>query len=175
VRKSIYALAALLLLGLVAVATASALGGSGNLSQTGLSARYAQVLKRIKGNHTATATTSKSKRGKRGRRGRRGKRGPRGAKGATGPAGSPGVPGTFGNVQQVVGPATNLCDYEVSCAVGGASVDCPPGTKVVGGGYQGGGIETIIPYNRPTANGWSVIAVNWYGNESLSAVALCAS
>ena len=73
------------------------------------------------------------------------------------------------------GAPTTLCDFAASCAVGTAHVDCPAGTKLTGGGYTGGGIETNISYSAPSGNGWSIIAVNYYGTVSIKAVALCAS
>jgi hypothetical protein len=118
------------------------------------------------------ATTSRVQNGPRGRRGPRGARGPQGQAGPQGPA------GTFGAVTGVQSSPTFLCSFEAgACAVGSARVDCPPGTKVTGGGYTGAGIVTTVTYNARVGNGWGIIAVNLdeFSVSGLRAEALCAS
>jgi len=111
-------------------------------------------------------------RGPKGRRGARGPQGPKGAPGApgpkgatgaTGPAGPTGPAGTFGSITTVTGLPTYLCSYETGgCAVGSASVTCPPGTTLVGGGYMGAGAVTTVTYDAGSSltNTWGIVAVN---------------
>lgn len=105
-------------------------------------------------------------------------RGPRGKRGPRGPQGQAGPKGTFGSVVTVNGPSTYLCSFGVGgCAVGSTEVSCPPGTTLVGGGYTGAGIVTIVTWNAPVANSWGIIAVNLdeVPVSNLKAVATCAS
>jgi hypothetical protein len=97
----------------------------------------------------ATATVDEARataaqRGPRGRRGPRGLRGPRGfegpsgVQGAQGPAGAAGSPGVLG-VQRVDGrvfrlaPGQNTVDV---AGLGGFVASCPPGTAVIGTGFE---------------------------------------
>jgi hypothetical protein len=161
-RLKIVLLAALGLLAVAGVAQAAGLFGH-STPQSSLQQREQALMRKVEGQGHGQASISRV------RRGPRGPRGFHGPKGATGPA------GTFGAVTPVTGTATVLCDYAASCQVGSAAVECPSGTKVTGGGYTGAGIETIIARSAPVGNGWSIIAVNYYGSPSVQAVALCAS
>jgi hypothetical protein len=163
-RLKIVLLAALGLLAVAGVAQAAGLFGH-STPQSSLQQREQALMRKVEGQGQGHGQASIS----RVRRGPRGPRGFHGPKGATGPA------GTFGAVTPATGNATVLCSTEASCQVGTAAVECPPGTKVTGGGYTGGGIETIITWSAPVGNGWTVIAVNYYGTASVKAVALCAS
>jgi hypothetical protein len=62
-------------------------------------------------------------------------------------------------------------------AVGSSSVNCPPGSRAIGGGWQGGGILATVGYNAPGSGEWSVILTN--NNElsstSFNVVAMCAA
>jgi hypothetical protein len=108
---------------------------------------------------------------------RRGRRGPRGLKGEPGPRGPAGPKGSFATTTRVDSPGAFLCSFEAgTCAVGSASVDCPPGTLLTGGGYTGAGILTTVTFSAPVGNGWAVIGVNF--NEipvtDFKATAVCA-
>lgn len=140
---------------------------AGDADRAAFQARAVHLEHMLKKRSEPTASISKK-----ARRGPRGRRGPQGAKGAPGPVGPK---GTFGSVTPVDGPPVSLCDFDASCAVQTASAPCPPGTTVVGGGWKGGGIETIVAFSAPVGNGWNVIAVNFYGSQSLNAVAMCAA
>lgn len=112
----------------------------------------------------------------------KGPRGPKGARGPQGPKGDPeaaGPKGTFGSISSVTSPPAFLCSIETgACAVGSASVSCPPGTTLVGGGYTGAGILTTVTYDAPGgANSWGVIGVNFdeVPVANFRAVAQCAS
>jgi hypothetical protein len=64
-------------------------------------------------------------------------------------------------------------------SVGSSEADCPAGTKVISGGWKGGGIEMSVAYNAPISEpeGWGIVAVNdsEFVTASPHAVALCAS
>lgn len=150
--------------------------------------RKQQVLEgRFEGRAAELASALRSERGPRGPKGPRGARGPQGPNGATGPKGATGATGapgptgatgTFGTVTNVAGPPVYLCSFELSCAVGSASVTCPPGTTLVGGGYQGAGIVTTVTYDAPgPPNGWGLVAINLDETPvaTLRAVAQCAT
>lgn len=112
------------------------------------------------------------------RRGKRGPRGPQGPRGATGPVGPAGPKGSFSAITSVLSPVTQLCTFSTgSCAVGSAHAECPAGTTIVSGGWNGLTIDSVVPFSEKVGNGWSVIAINWseefVGN--LQAQAVCAS
>lgn len=121
--------------------------------------------------NSGTASTSGVTRG---RRGPRGPRGPRGAKGAVGPAGPK---GSFSTITTVKGPTVFLAPFPELGAVGSSSVNCPLGSRAIGGGWQGGGILATVGYNAPGAGEWSVIMTN--NNElsstSFNVIAVCAT
>jgi hypothetical protein len=160
---------AAVLIGVVFAAGAQA-SPADNSNRAAFEARAAQLEAKFDARSVASA--SPSRRDLRGPKGKKGAKGPRGPKGAAGPVGPK---GTFGAVIPVDGPSVTLCSETASCAVQGATASCPPGTIVVGGGWKGGGIETFFPYSAPVGNSWSIIAVNWYGNPTVTPVAMCAS
>lgn len=103
-----------------------------------------------------------------------GPRGPAGLPGAAGPQGPAGV----ANVTQVAGPIVPTCEGGSSgCQVQSSAADCPPGSRLVGGGYETGGVRDFVPDDKPSGNGWFVIAVNTneFSSSSIQAFALCAS
>ena len=123
-------------------------------------------------------------RGKQGAKG--GKRGPRGPKGAAGAPGATGTPGAtgpagpkgaFSSVTTVGGPGVALAKFPQSGAVGSSTATCPPGTTLIGGGWQGGGISATVSFNSGSGSSWSVVMTN--DNEestaSFFATAFCAS
>jgi hypothetical protein len=64
--------------------------------------------------------------------------------------------------------------------VGSATVACPPGTTLIGGGYVGAGILTTVTFDAPTStapNTWAVIGVNFdeVPVTTFRAVAQCAT
>jgi hypothetical protein len=163
---------AAVLIGVVFSAVAQA-SPADNPNRSAFEARAAQLEAKFDARSAASASASRrGPRGPKGKRGAKGARGPQGPKGATGPAGPQ---GTFGAVTPVDGPSVTLCSEAASCAVQGATASCPPGTTVVGGGWKGGGIETFFTFSAPVGNSWSIIAVNWYGNPTVTPVAMCAS
>jgi hypothetical protein len=162
--KLVVAVAAVICAVVVAVgAQAADQPGDGTLDSAALEARATRLEQRLEGRSGGGASISTV------RRGPRGKRGPRGSQGPAGPK------GTFGTVTPVDGSGVTLCSTEAFCAVQGASAPCPPGTTVVGGGWKGGGIETFISFSAPVGNAWNIIAINWYGNPTINATAMCAS
>lgn len=62
-------------------------------------------------------------------------------------------------------------------AVGTSVANCPAGTSVIGGGWQGGGILATIGYNAGSVSAWSVIMTNnnEFNGTSFNAIAMCAS
>jgi hypothetical protein len=137
---------------------------NGSPARAALEARAAHLENKLEAQAGGSASISK-----------RGKRGPRGPRGPKGPQGPAGAKGTFGSVTAVDGPSVTLCSSTASCAVQGASAPCPVGTTVVGGGWKGGGIETFFSFSAPVGNSWDLIMVNWYGNPTVTPVAMCAS
>jgi hypothetical protein len=92
-----------------------------------------------------------------------------GATGATGAIGATGPEGTAMPVQLVQSAFTDV-SVEVD-----VSVSCPPGSKVIGGGYQVQFPNSSRVYaSRPFAEGWQVKAVG-SGSDSgwLQVTALC--
>lgn len=108
---------------------------------------------------------------------RRGPRGVRGPRGPQGPAGATGPKGSFSTITSVKGPTVFLAPFPQLGAVGSSSVNCPPGSRAIGGGWQGGGILATVGYNAPGSGEWSVILTN--NNElsstSFNVVAMCAA
>lgn len=103
----------------------------------------------------------------------------RGPAGPAGPAGAAGAPGTVGNVTTVEGPAMPYGTVGASSVVS-ATVDCPPGTILLGGGWKhqtGGGTSLAHSeaWNAPVGNGWGVILINndEGSGDELIAVARC--
>jgi hypothetical protein len=74
--------------------------------------------------------------------------------------------------------APNITGSTVTIPVGShgyATVDCPAGTVVTGGGGQTGGYQTFITDSYRTSNGWAVRATNTdTAPTSVTAVAVCA-
>ena len=117
-------------------------------------------------------------------------RGPVGAQGATGPAGPEGPQGPIGPMG-AAGADGGLAAYEVvtgtplavlaSDFVVTAAVTCPAGKVVLGGGANVGdpGGEVFLTTSRPTVSGttygWSVTAVNYGGDNTLTPYAVCAN
>lgn len=91
-----------------------------------------------------------------------------------GQQGPPGPAGTVGAVTKVMGPM----NYVPPGEVGSSRADCPPGTAVVGGGWDGGDdppVSATQGYNTSYGNSWGVIWVNQASiGSTLAAVALCA-
>lgn len=106
------------------------------------------------------------------RRGPRGPRGPKGSAGSTGPAGPK---GSFSTITQVSGPETFICNYELACSIGSAHAECPPGTRVISGGWAGAFYGTTY-FSFASGNGWSVgVANEGINGTTYHAVALCAA
>lgn len=101
-----------------------------------------------------------------------GVKGDTGSTGAQGPQGVPGPAGVSGYVQ-VSGTAASLA----AGVYGSASVNCPPGKVVVGGGAQNGGSQIYLTDTRPSdADTWIVYGRNVGADtETLKAWALCAT
>lgn len=108
-----------------------------------------------------------------GLRGPAGDQGPEGTPGVAGSQGLPGVNGGFdpSKVQYVTSLTTSL----PSAGVGSARVDCPAGTKVIGGGATTSG-QTLWA-STASGNGWFAGAVGYgFGiGGNLNAYAICAS
>ncbi len=143
---------------------AGVFGGSD--PQTALLKREQALVRSMNGSGGASASRAK-----------RGPRGPRGPRGVKGPAGPAGPAGSFSAITVAKGPTVFLSPFPEVGAVGSSSVNCPLGSRAIGGGWQGGGILATVGYNAPGAGEWSVILTN--NNElnstSFNAVALCAS
>jgi hypothetical protein len=161
-----------LVLGLVFAGLAQASGMFGDSNPKQVLEQRAEELAQKLNNRGAQVAGRGITAGADRARGPRGKRGPRGPRGPQGPA------GTFGTLTTVDGPVTTLCTFGSGvCAVGSATAECPAGTTVVSGGFRGLTIDSAVTWNRPVANGWSVIAVNWSEQltADLRATAVCAS
>ncbi len=80
-------------------------------------------------------------------------------------------------ITTVRGPTVFLAPFPEPGAVGSSSVNCPVGSKAIGGGWQGGGILATVGYNAPGAGEWSVILTNNndLSSTSFNAIAVCAS
>jgi len=87
--------------------------------------------------------------------GQAGQKGDPGAKGDPGPPGPPGAKGDSGVTSYA------LVSGDATVPSGGAQVDavldCPSGTKVVGGGWGGGRAGVVVNASAPSANGASWI------------------
>ena len=83
-----------------------------------------------------------------------------GAPGPTGPAGTPALSG----YEIVVGPSVEIAPFQDS---GYLTVDCPPGKRVVGGGYDGNSINAYISAPNDIqpidGHGWGVQGYNGVG------------
>jgi len=107
--------------------------------------------------------------------------GPAGAAGAPGAAGPAGVFSTA-NVTQVTGAVASMCTWgSGTCDVGSSVANCPAGSAVLGGGYDGGSdppIDASVGYDKPIGtSAWEVIMTNddTYGAATFNAVATCAT
>lgn len=164
----------LLLVGLGALACAGAAQAAGLFDGSNPESALLQREKAlVKSMHASDGATASS-RGKRGRKGPRGARGPKGVKGVPGPAGPA---GSFSTITSVKGPTVFLAPFPQPGAVGSSSASCPPGSKAIGGGWQGGGILATVGYNAPGSGDWSVIMTNndELSSTSFNAIVLCAS
>ena len=167
---------ALLALGGVAKATGVADSGPSVSTKEAAMAKVERLQAQIESR--LAPDIAQSGRGRRGPKGRRGARGPQGAvgpKGATGPAGAK---GTFGSITSVKGPSVILGPFGTGTSVGIAEAICPAGTTLIGGGWQGGTIETTVSYTAPGGpNTWAVIATNLSElfTANFNAVAMCAT
>jgi len=167
---------------LIAVVAVAVLAFAGVAKASGLFDQDSQRISALRAVERAAlqgdsgASASRVLRGPKGPRGIRGPKGPKGAAGAKGATGVPGPAGTFGTVTQVIGPRTTLCGSEFTCSIGSAHAECPPGTRVVGGGF--GGLYTGEDFfSFAAGNGWSVGAANWseIPLTNFYATAMCAS
>jgi hypothetical protein len=153
---------------LVAAAVANAFSG-GESPKDALEAKAQRIEERLLSGGPALASA---------RRGKRGARGPAGPKGPQGPAGAAGPKGSFGAISSVLSPVTQLCTFSSGvCAVGSAHAECPAGTSVISGGWNGLTIDSVVSFSERVGNGWSVIAINWSEGfvANLQAQAVCAS
>ena len=167
------------IIGVVAIALlafAGAAQASGLFDRDSDQVSTMRALERAALHPGADVATASARRGPRGFKGPRGAKGAAGPKGATGAAGPAGPAGTFGTITQVTGPNVTLCGFEFQCSIGTAHAECPPGTRVIGGGF--GGLFTGEDFfSFAAGNGWSVGAANWSENAltSFHATAMCAS
>jgi len=128
--------------------------------------------------------------GPQGAAGATGATGATGAPGMAGSAGAPGVPGPMGPIGPIgpIGPqgpsgaAAGLETFEVSSdptivrpfdGVRSATVSCPAGSVVTGGGYST--FSAFIEVSRMSGNGWTVHAFTAQplGTPSFTAHAVC--
>ena len=103
----------------------------------------------------------------------------RGTSGPQGPAGLPGLPGSAGGfdlnkISRVVGAEVTV----LPGLIGTALATCPPGHKVVGGGFATAGFDQTIFASAPSIDGttWVVLLDNFNAavtNLIGSAYALC--
>lgn len=124
----------------------------------------------------AQSAKTRGPRGRRGPRGLQGAPGARGAAGPVGPIGPAGPKGAFSSIIEAVAPNTYLCGYELLCSIGSSSVQCPPGTTVISGGWSGL-YEGIAYFSFKSGNGWAVGGANWNSipDTEFRAIAMCAS
>lgn len=106
-------------------------------------------------------------------KGARGPAGPSGPAGEPGPAGAAGVAGGFNPAK--VSYVTSAVTALGSAAVGTASVECPAGTRVIGGGAATSGDKLWA--SSMTGNGWYAGAIGYgFGiGGNLTAYAICAA
>jgi len=91
--------------------------------------------------------------------------------GATGPAGPAGIAG----VSTVDGPA-GAYGTSGADAVESSIATCPPGSRVVGGGFNSTAIYSFVEFAKADATSYGVIVVNNGPNPgTITAQAICAS
>lgn len=104
-----------------------------------------------------------------------GEQGPQGEPGPQGPKGDPGEPGSAGGLETV--ELVSESNQVQNAVVNQASVACPDGTMVTGGGGTfSSGDEWVLRSSTPFAEGWTVSYITLDGNPSSSNVtarALC--
>jgi hypothetical protein len=89
----------------------------------------------------------------------------RALRGAQGPAGAPGAPGaagpagTLAATVEAVGPAVTMGSLGSGTNVQASTAECPAGTVVTGGGWDGG-VRVFISQAKRSGNGYFVIGVN---------------
>jgi hypothetical protein len=79
-----------------------------------------------------------------------------------GPAGAPGAagaPGTVAGAIEVAGPQIPMGEAGTATTVESSKAECPPGTVVVGGGFDTG-VRTFIGFQGKSGNGYFVIGIN---------------
>lgn len=76
---------------------------------------------------------------------------------------------------QVSGPEVFMCGFEFECSIQAAHAECPPGTRVISGGWAGVFFGTTF-FSFAAGNGWSVgVANEGELSARFHAVADCAS
>lgn len=150
----------------------------GNASRAALAVAFAALVVSVSGIAAAMPSGPRAHAASRGPRGPRGFRGPRGPRGFTGPAGS----FSTSNVIRVAGPTASMCadaGVGASCTVGASTATCPPGSVVLGGGFNGltnPPVSATIAYDYASTSGsWEVVMANQASiTASMQPVAECA-
>jgi hypothetical protein len=100
----------------------------------------------------------------------------RALRGPQGPAGAPGAPGPAGALAATVeatGPTVPMGSLGSGTNVQASTAECPAGTVVTGGGWDGG-VRVFISQAKRSGNGYFVIGVNTAAESvGLQAQAIC--
>lgn len=143
--------------------------GAGRYLITNIKQIKPNVVKQIRGSVKAGSAGSAGGQGSNGSQGANGAQGPAGPQGSAGPQGPPGPTGPAH-----AGVVTNAVTINPNAATG-ASVTCPSGSVVTGGGFSVPPSGYVVYADQPFGNGWFVAVQTRGVQDTLTVYAVCAS